>query len=232
MSDHIDTHEGGESPFSFNSHDELNFDFNYQPTSYWPQSRTPEQLLANIKGEVRRGIARGILQNEGFVGLKEFLSREELNESDRVLWGRVDPACMGGEYLSSLQEGKVEIARISLNSITYDQISIRAKQVNNEIRYSVVNKYDCEAPKLPPVTHRPLKLGELISMIDAFHDQDFYAPYGIMRGFWEETLEGTEDILEAMSFATISSAYYPELANYYTAVAIRWAEEKFRESND
>jgi len=54
----------------------------FRPETYWPESRTPEQLFANIKGKVRRDIARRILAEEGFAGLNSFIARKELEGED------------------------------------------------------------------------------------------------------------------------------------------------------
>ena len=64
------------------------FDLSFRPT-YFPESRTPEQLLANIKGKARRDIAREVLEMEGCAGLTAFLGRETLEEPDRQAWGAV-----------------------------------------------------------------------------------------------------------------------------------------------
>ena len=47
---------------------------------------------------------------------------------------------MGGEYLPPLRKGEVEIARISLESTTDDQISIRARRGRERIRCRVVDE--------------------------------------------------------------------------------------------
>jgi hypothetical protein len=48
---------------------------------------------------------------------------------------------MGGEYLPPLEERETEIARISLASVTADQISVRARHVREGIIYSIVDEY-------------------------------------------------------------------------------------------
>ena len=50
-----------------------------------------------------------------------------LEEEMRQDWGRVHPSNIGEEFLPPLRNGEVEIARISLASVTADQISVRAR---------------------------------------------------------------------------------------------------------
>lgn len=118
----------------------------YRPETYWPEALDQEQLLARIKGERRRVIAREALAKDGFAGLDPFLASEELDEGDRKHWGLLHPHCTGGEYLPGLGLAEVEIARISLASTTADQISIRAVHAGEKIRYSVC---DDEQPDRP-----------------------------------------------------------------------------------
>lgn len=151
-------------------------DFGFRPTTYWPESRTPEQLLANIKGKARRDMARRILAEGGFAGLNEFIAREELNGDDLMMWGRIHPAMMGGEYLPGLREGEVEIGRISLASTTGDQISIRARWEDDAIRYEVADEYESTFQLSVEKSEAPLTLGEMIHFIDeSKHHEDRYS---------------------------------------------------------
>ena len=69
------------------------------------------------------------------------LMQNVLDKAMREAWGRMHPSNMGGEYLPPLRKGEVEIARISLESVTADQISVRARRVRERIRYRVVDEY-------------------------------------------------------------------------------------------
>jgi prepilin-type N-terminal cleavage/methylation domain-containing protein len=115
-----------------------NFDLSFRPDTYWPESFTPEQLLSRIRGKQRQDIARQLYMEHGFTALNEFLVREGLSDDERSAWGAVGPWCMGGEYLPELGEGETEIARISLASTTSDQISVRARNDGELIRYRIV----------------------------------------------------------------------------------------------
>ena len=203
------------------------FDLSFRPDSYFPQSRTREQLLANIKGQSRREIARGVLEEEGIVGLNAFIARDELTDHDRDMWGRVHPWMMGGEYLPEFKGEEVEIARVSLKSTTFDQMSIRARPEGGHIRLSVEDEYETEY-ELPVTTiNKPFTLGQMIEFIDAVaHPEDTYGS-GLVESNWN--FIESEDFrhpAECVDFASIESAVYPELERYYDEYGDNWVNER------
>jgi hypothetical protein len=210
-----------------------NIDLSFRPDSYWPESRTPEQLLARIKGTVRRNAARRIFAEQGFAGLSAFLVRDELPDDDRTQWGRIHPACMGGEYLPTARAGQVEIARVSLASVTGDVISIRAARRPTRITYAVVDEYD--SAYVPGIrwSRQPLTLGEVIRLIDGTRSEWLAEGGGLVRGFWLRERELDAGPEEAVAFARIESAFYPDLAAHYRVVAAAWiAEQRASEDED
>ena len=206
-----------------------NINMSFRPDSYWPESLTQEQLIARIKGKARQAIVRNILQTEGFPGLAAFFAREELDDNERRIWGRFHPMFMGGEYLPSMEEGEVEIVRVSLESTTNDQISIRAKRKDGIIFYRVVGEYyDEEAMRyqLPfDQSEEPLTLAKLVQLIDGSRIPDDIYSGGLVIGSWESTFEYDPDVELAVRFVSIESHFYPELADYYATVAQVWKEE-------
>ena len=76
---------------------------------------------------------------------------------------------MGGEYLPPLLDDEVEIARISLASVTADQTSVRAQRVAGGIAYRIVDEYGEDGTEYvcrPDRSDLPLTLAELVAMID------------------------------------------------------------------
>jgi len=207
-------------------------DFDFRPSTYWPESQTQEQLLANIKGKVRRDMARKVLRDEGFRGLNAFLGRAELDDDECREWGAVHPLLMGGEYLPGFDEDEVEIVRISLASTTGDQVSVRARREKGRILYSVVDEYDMAYRLLFNESDRPFSLGELVKFLDGSSNRDDIYPGGLMISHWNSCLEGYMDAEEATEFATVESAWYPELAAYYHEVAREWIIENSLEEDD
>jgi hypothetical protein len=204
-------------------------DLNYRPITYWPEALDQEQLLSRIQGESRRTIARNVLAEEGFAGLNAFLARETLDDEDRREWGLLHPHCMGGEYLPQMGVEDVEIARISLASTTGDQISIRASHAGEKIRYSVCDEYESNYELAFTESEQPLTLGELIVLIGDSKNRDEEQPGGLLVCHWENMISWGNCPDEAVRFAWIQSAWYPELAAYYEQVAGDWCEQKQKE---
>ena len=131
---------------------------------------------------------------------------------------------MGGEYLPSYEENDAEIARISLNSTTADQISIRASGYPGNIHYRVVDEYETDYQL--PVSHSedPLTLGELIQLLDETNNPFNYERGGLVRNHWY-FIGGYSSPEEGVSFVSISSAFYLDLASYYADEAVMWLRE-------
>jgi hypothetical protein len=206
----------------------VQIDLNRRPNTYWPEALDREQLLSRIQGESRRTIARDILATKGFAGLNAFFARETLDDEERRYWGLVHPQCMGGEYLPQLGIGDVEIARISLASTTGDQISIRASHAGEKIRYEVCDEYESEVELAFAESKQPLTLGELIQLIDGSRHREQEQPGGLLVCHWENMVEWDYSLDEAIEFASIESAWYPQLDSYYAEVASDWKEQKRR----
>jgi hypothetical protein len=98
-------------------------DLNYRPRDYFWATDLKIPLLSSIAGEARRQLVRELVRAGRSV--PDGLDTAVLDEEMRQAWGRLDPSNMGGEYLPPLRREEVEIARISLQSVTADQISIR-----------------------------------------------------------------------------------------------------------
>jgi hypothetical protein len=207
-------------------------DLSYQPETYWPDALDQEQLLARIQGQSRRAIAREILEEEGFAGLEAFFARETLDEEERRFWGLLDPEYMGGEFLPELGLGEVEIARISLRSTTSDQIVIRAANAGKTIRYRVCDEYESEFELTFTKSAEPLTLAELIAFIDGSKHREEEQPGGLLVCNWENMVEWGYSLDAAIDFASIYSAWYPQLSDHYNQVACKWCEQKERESTE
>ena len=200
-------------------------DLSFRPDTYWPESRTPEQLLARIKGQVRRDLARRILAEDGFAGLTAFLAREELPDEERRQWGLQHPSCFGGEYLPSTDAEAVEIARISLASVLGDVISVRAIRRPTRITYAVVDEYETVFVPAVHWSREPLTLGRLIELIDETVDEAGDYDHGLVWTFWLRELEMTGNRRKAVGFVDVESAFYPQLADYYRQEAAAWVAE-------
>lgn len=203
----------------------VQFDLSYRPDTYFPESRTRDQLLSTIKGQARRELVAHTLEEEGFSSLDSFIARPELTEDQRQSWGRIHPDLMGGEYLPDFEETEVEIARVSLQSVTFDQISVRAEDYGDSIRLSVVDEYDTEFDLPFEVIPEPLTFGELVDFLDNTTSVGYVGGKGLVTGhWWAQYISENHSIEEATDFASIESAFYPDLKAYYRTYTHTWIE--------
>jgi hypothetical protein len=204
------------------------FDLKYRPDTYWPGSETREQRLSHIHGKARRDITRRALEEGGIEALNVIgaeVAAETLSDDDRQAWGSIHPSLMGGEYLPGYEESDVEIARISLESVTADQISVLASGESGDIHYRVVDEYEEEYHL--PITRsiEPLTLGELIRLLDETRNPFNDAGGGLVRNHWLRNQDYI-DPEEAVDFVSITSAFYPDLTEYFENEAACWLREQ------
>jgi hypothetical protein len=132
-------------------------------------------------------------------------------------------------------EGEVEIARISMQSTTYDQISIRARREDGKIKYRVASEYEDDGMvyELPfEESGEPLTLRELMDFIEgSTQPGDIYAG-GILSSSWAMMHEFSTDEDEIVGFLSLSSPFYPGLASYYFQMAESWLEEHREEEEE
>lgn len=206
-------------------------DLTFRPATYWPRSPNREQLLSRIKGKARRDLARMTLETSGLAHMNAFIGRETLPEEDLRAWGMIHPALMGGEYLPMQPEGSAEIVRISLASVTSDQIVLYARQTHEGIRYAFVDEYDSRIAQPFEVREGTLSLGESIELIDSSHYENGIGAGGMVFGHLDANYHEDDDGLE--EFVTVESAFYPDLNRYYESAIDRWIEaRRRREAND
>jgi len=200
-------------------------DFSFRPGTYWPESQNIEQRFTKIKGQARRELSRAILEESGLSYLDPFLMLEKLPKKERQYWGSIHPSLMGGEYLPDQPRGSVEIARISLRSVTFDQIAIYAKRTTKSISYKVFDEYGTKYKQ--PFYRRKsiLSLLELIGFIDQTeHPEDSYTGGLVFSHYNARSDNETFD----EDFVTVKSVFYPDLEKYYKMAIKNWIEEHRR----
>ena len=95
-------------------------DLSFRPTSYfWPLG-LETHVLARIKGAERRAAVQRLIDAGRLDEVPSFLRQSSLSDADRQAIGRIHPAFMGGEYLPDLTSHEVEIARITIASVTQE----------------------------------------------------------------------------------------------------------------
>ena len=198
-------------------------DLDYRPRSYFWALEANVLLPSAISGEARRKLHRARI--EAGVTVDDGLDAAVLDEAMRAAWGRIHPRNMGGEYLPPLRKGEVEIARISLESTTADQISVRARRGRGRIRYRVVDEYMEDSTYVchPASSESPLRLRDLIGLMESASDGgSMIFPILAMN-----SRDSRSD--ELATFITVSSDFYAELRRYYRALTDAFLEKRTRE---
>jgi hypothetical protein len=205
--------------------------YSFRPLSYWEPPDTLLKLaLQSVKGTRRREMIRDFYEEGRLDELAPALATDELSDEDRKRLKAIHPSFMGGEYLPGYRRYEVEIARIELDSTTWDVISLRARPIGRtrpRIAYTLVDEYETEYHIRPARTARPLTLGQLIAMLDAVEwdgtDRE------LLRHGWVLSLNENGRAFEGdpepyRHFTRVNSEFYPELSKHYERLFGRWAE--------
>jgi hypothetical protein len=197
----------------------------YRPRSYFWALDTNVPLPSGIAGETRREIFRALIQADSQV--PDGLDAAVLDDEMRVAWGRLHPSNMGGEYLPPLRNGEVEIARISLASVTADQISVRAQRSGKRIVYRIVDEYESGYICRPAGSTSTLSLRELIALLESASEGG-----SIIFPILNNLEGGSSTLAQLAALITVTSDFYPDLGPYYRALTDAWVEERAREKSD
>src|SRR5271169_1732883 len=180
-------------------------DLEYRPRDYFWAADLNLPLPSSITGEARRRIVRAMLERDAPIPVG--LDAAVLDEPIKEAWGRLHPSNMGGEYLPPLRKGEVEIARISLDSTTADQISIRARRLVGRIGFRIVDEYPDSSTYVchPGTSVAPLSLRELVTLMEsASEGGSIIFPILAMN-----SRDSTRVELE--TFITVTSDFYADL---------------------
>ena len=176
-------------------------DLDFRPPSFfWPHG-LETHLLASVKGARRKAALKALIDAGRVDEVPELLAKSSLSEEERRAIGRIHPAFMGGEYLPDLDTTEIEIARISIKSVTGDVTSVYARRGEGGIHYRVVDEYDGDT--LTAVTERtsvqPLTLEELYQFF-----VEGWPFMGVLEMNYEDDLNGM------LAFFSGDSAFYPQ----------------------
>jgi hypothetical protein len=190
-------------------------DLSFRPDSYWATN----SALLNVKGEIRRREIQQAIEDGRLDEIPEAIQGTTLPGDVLDIAGKMDPQFMGGEYLPDYKKNEVEIARVALDSTTCDVTSVRARKSGDRIRYRVLDEYETEYCLHRQTSVRPLTLGQLIDLMESSTDGP---NTGLVKPHWPYQ-EGPPE--EAVAFTTVSSVYYPQLADWYEQEADKWVRE-------
>jgi hypothetical protein len=196
-------------------------DLEFRPRDYFWAADLKIPLLSGIGGETRRQLVGEMVT--GGIPIPAGLDAPVLDEEARQARGRIHPSNMGGEFLPALRRDEVEIARISLASVTGDQIRVRARRSGKRIVYRVVDEYGSEIATYicrPATSVSPLSLRRLIELMEsACEGGSIILPILKMNS-------GAAALEE---FISVTSDFYPDLGRYYRALTDKWIAD-LRES--
>lgn len=194
------------------------FDINlsFRPTTYFWPLPLETHLLSTVKGAERQNNIRDQIAAGCLNEVPDWMVHQSLSEEVRAALGRMHPLLMGGEYLPNLLPKEVEIARISLESVTGDVISIRARRDKRRIYFRIVDEYGSGSYLQQPSRKSsilPITLGQLEQMIE-----EADAGLGIVK----YNHEGGTDSETLRFFLHATSPFYPDLERLYQARVDAW----------
>jgi len=205
-------------------------DLSFRPRTYFGPLPLKTHLLARVTGHERRELLRrGLATGHG--ALPPELTFSTLDEDTRVAIGKIHPVLMGGEYLPPLHRNETEIARVSLASMTADQISLRAQLDRGCIHYRIVDEYENDYVQYecrPSETKLPLTLAELIGMIDTACE----GGGAVMSHFIANIPLSGVSPRKLLGFVSVRSEFYPQLSTYYQRRMHAWFEANSPERPD
>lgn len=177
----------------------------FAPATYWPRVRGKP----SPKNELLRRIDQALTTGDW----------------SAVRRPQVAFAARGGDFLPDTRPLEVEIARLALESTTWDVISIRARPTSRGIAYRVVDEYESTFVIRPKTSRKPLRLGQLIRLIDDMKNGDMPASPAALRRM-QMTFDDPAYIRELRSFVTVASVFYPDLEPWYRREAEQWVSDE------
>jgi hypothetical protein len=192
-------------------------DLQFRPASYfWPLG-IERHLLARIKGAERKAALQLLLDAQLFDAVPDLLAHSALNDAERKALGRIHPDFMGGEYLPDLLSTEVQIARITIASVTQDVTCVYARRGKHCIRYRVVDEYEggTLCGRNTRTSARPLTLGKL----EAFFN-GAWSIFNVLAMNFAHSGYHRDDLLDFV--VGVESEFYPQIGELYTRRIDAW----------
>jgi hypothetical protein len=189
----------------------------YRPKSYfWPLGLR-RHLLAQVKGAERKAALRELFDAGLRAPIPSILTTSSLTAPERQVLGRIHPAFLGGEFLPDLKQDEIEIARITIASVTQDVTSVYARRGRYRIYYRVVDDYEGEtlSGRSRRTSNRPLTLAEL----EQFLNEAWPLFQVLNMNFGADGY----DVAAMLRFVTAESQFYPQFGELYEGRIRAWA---------
>jgi hypothetical protein len=141
----------------------------HQPIDYFESSRSLEEaVIRRIKGDHRKEFIAEAIRQDGLDSIPPQWTAHNLEEIFKAMLMSHDPRNRGGEDLPDLDEGEVEIARVSLADSVHGEVtSLRARKNAGRIHLRMVDEYETEFEVPRTEIAAPLSATELIEFFAA-----------------------------------------------------------------
>ncbi len=172
----------------------------FRPRDYFGRHDLQTELLTSVQGYARRESIKRARELGTLDQMPDYLKAPVLDPTDRQMMGRFHPMFMGGEYLPRRKPGEVEIARISIQSTTYDVTVLYARPQGRRIAYRVVDEYNGDTLDEPNTrtTMRPMTMGQMVRFFLGAWDL-----MAVLQGNFEDDTE------QMLGFFNAESEFYP-----------------------
>jgi len=203
-------------------------DLSFRPSSRLFPLTAEKLLLSRVKGTQRRESLTAAIEEDRLSDLHPFFTQTSLSAEDRRARAAIHPSFMGGEYLPDFEEGELEVARLSLKSVTADVISVRLRRTQDGFVYRIVDEYMDQYPNglldepTTIVVDQPLTMKDFgafvvqVSRMDHWCDPESY---------------DTEE--EAQDFVVATSEFYPEFGAYIAeAISLNYPKDPVYEDEE
>jgi hypothetical protein len=193
-------------------------DLSFRPSSRLFPLTAEKLLLSRVKGTQRRGSLTAAIEQDRLSDLSPFFTQTSLSAEDRRARAAIHPSFMGGEYPPDFEEGGLEVARLSLRSVTADVISIRLRRTEGGFVYRIVDEYMDQDPNgildepTTIVVEQPLTMKDFGA---------FVVQVSRMAHWCDPESHETEE--EAQDFVVATSEFYPEFGDYIVeAISLKY----------
>ena len=193
-------------------------DLSFRPSSRLFPLTAEKLLLSRVKGTQRRESLTAAVEQDRLSDLNPFFTQTSLSAEDRRARAAIHPSFMGGEYLPDFEEGELEMARLSLRSVTADVISIRLRRTEDGFVYRIVDEYMEQDPNglldepTTIVVDQPLTMKDFGAFVVQVSRMDHWCG--------PESHETEE---EAQDFVVATSEFYPEFGDYIAeAISLKY----------
>ena len=193
-------------------------DLSFRPSSHLFPLTAEKLLLSRVKGTQRRESLTAAIEQDRLSDLNPFFTQTSLSAEDRRSRAAIHPSFMGGEYLPDFEEGELEMARLSLRSVTADVISIRLRRTEDGFVYRIVDEYMDQDPNglldepTTIVVDQPLTMKDFGAFVVQVSRMDHWC---------DPESHETEE--EAQDFVVATSEFYPEFGDYIAeAISLKY----------